>query len=225
MNAKKAGQTIGLLLLLQVITGMFIQFSVMGNLFVEPGFLVNGDKHSLLIGASIIPMLLTGTINLLIASICYRQFSHIAPIFTLFLVAFAGAKLAIGASEAAHIMELVSYSQHFVAASGEMKNTLESMAIIVSSGRNWAHFISVFMSGAILLCLYWLLNMATKLPKALTIVAMSAALLQMIAVSQPFLGNPVIKQLLIPIGLTQILLPWYFIIKGIEARTGEEKNQ
>ena len=221
MNAKKAGQAIGTLLLLQVLIGMFIQFSVMGKLFVEPGFLLNGDKHALLIGASVMPMLLIGAFNLLIAAICYRQFNHTAPVFTLFFVALCASKLAMAASEAAHIMQLVSYSQHFVNAAGELRTTMESMATIVSSGRNWAHFLSVFMSGAILLCFYWLLNITSKVPKTLTLVAMSAAILQMIAVSQPFLGNPVIPYLLVPIGLTQILMPVYFIFKGIEAKAVE----
>ena len=216
--ANNTGKTIGTLLLIQLIAGMYIQFGVMSQIIAKPGFLYSGIVPGMTIGLTIIVSFIISSFNILIAAICHREFKHQRPLLTNVLLVLAGAKLAISMTEFTNLLEMISFSQQYVAANAETKLMLEALSPMLSAGRNWAHFIQVATTGVFILCFYLLLFRASQTPLALCAIAITAVSIQIAAVTQPFFGNTAPLPMLAPIALIQLLMPLYFIVKGIKAR-------
>ena len=218
-ETQNMGKTIGALLLIQVIIGVFIQFGVLGELFADPGFQVNGAELSLKVGFSVIPAILLGCFNILIGSILYNAFKQTSPVLTLFFLVFAGANLAISAFEFSAVMNMISFSKQYLAASAEQAGLiLEMLRPLILSTRNWIHFMGVGFSGAIVFMFYLLMYRGSTTPKFLSAIGMLAALIQLSTVTQPFFGNNPNTLMLVPIGLVQIVMPIYFMVKGIAVK-------
>ena len=218
-DSKTVGKTVGALFLVQVVIGVFIQFGVLGELFAEPGFQINGAKVGLQVGIFVIPAILLSCFNLVIGAVLYHVFKHKNPILTLFFLVFAGANLAISVFEFTTVMNMISFSQQYLAASAEQaQNLMETLRPLILSTRNWIHYMGVGFSGAIVFIFYLLLFRGSTVPKALAVTGMAAALTQLSTVIQPFFGNDPNTLMLAPIGLVQIIMPIYFMFKGIEAK-------
>ena len=215
----KYGRIIGGLLLLQVVVGLYLNFGLMADLLGGDGFLVNGAKYSTKFGIAVFAGLIISVINLFIVAMCRQLFSKSSPILTQVLFAFALINFAAVILEYGRIMEMVSYSQHYAAAeTDQAKLMLETMRSSMASARNWSHYLAVLTAGTLLFTFYVLLFRSSSVPRYFSGVAIVAALTQMTAVSQPFLGNDIPLPMLAPLGLTQMLMPVYFMVKGFQPK-------
>lgn len=86
--------------------------------------------------------------NLIVASISYRIFNATSPVLALLAVAFAAVGLTLTAVEYTRVLELVSYSQQYQAATPETKALLETLKPVVAASRNWAHFMAIGTSAS-----------------------------------------------------------------------------
>jgi len=215
----KYGKVIGGLFLFQVVVGLYLNFGLLAELMGGEGFLVNGAKHSDLYGVSVFAALIISLINLVISSICRHLFRESSPVLTQLFFGLTVINFAAVVFEYGRIMEMVSYSQQYAAATTEQaKLMFETLRSTMASGRNWAHFMAVLTAGTQLFVFYTLLYRSSFIPRYFTGAAMVAALTQMMAVSQPFFGNEIPYIMLAPLGLTQMLMPIYFMVKGIQPK-------
>lgn len=218
--AKNLGKTIGILFLSQVAFGLFINFSVMAELFAKPGFHINGAAISTKVGMAAVIALTISSLSIVIASLCNSVFGQSNGLLTKVFLVLAGTNLALTALEYSTVMNLVTFSQNYLAAETQLaKEQLELVRPLFAGARNWSHYLQVTLSGASVFIFYLLLFRGSAVPKVLSAIGMGAALIQMISVTQPFFGNRVVLELLAPIGLVQILMPIYFIIKGIKTKS------
>jgi len=223
-ETKNMGKTIGILFLIQITIGLFVNFSVMPELFGNPGFPVTGSEIHLKVGVSLLLSLLIGCINIVVAAVCYNAFSKTNPVLTLFFLAFTAANLAVTAIEYTAVMNMVSFSKQYLAATAqEASHLVEVLRPLLMSTRNWAHFTNVTFGGSVVFIFYLLLFRGSDIPKALAGWGMFVALIQLSTVTQPFLGGSVNTLFLVPIGLTQILMPIYFIFQGIGKASNTSK--
>lgn len=135
----------------------------------------------------------------------------------LWLVALAGAGLAVAALENIGLMSVVSYSEAYVAATAEDREFLEAGRTIVASTRNWAHYVNLIFSGCFLLVLYSSLYLSNLVPRLLSGFGCAAVLLQLMSVSLPLFGQDVIFPLLLPLALSQMALALWLIVKGLSS--------
>lgn len=214
-SQQQIGKLLGVLLLTQVIAGLYIQFGLMQSLLAKPGFLYSGFEPNFTTGTMVLLSLGLGCINLLIATLCHHTFRHRLPILTQFILILAGAKFAISMLEISKLMEMVSYAKFFSSADQQTQTLLKTMSESMIAGRNWAHYLQVTTTGLFILSFYFLLFKGSNISKVVTSLAMLAVSTQIIAVIQPFFGNSVPMLMLAPIGIVQLLMPIYFIVKGI----------
>jgi hypothetical protein len=96
----------------------------------------------------------------------------------------------------------------------------------VASARNWAHFIGLVIAGCTLFVFYAVLYRFALVPRLLAAFGLIAVILQITAVAMPIFGHDVLFVLLAPLGVCQLLLAIWLIVKGFsgQARPANERG-
>ena len=130
-SVDKYGKIIGGLFLFQVVVGLYLNFGLLAELIGGEGFLVNGAKHSVMFGISVFAALIISLINLVISAMCRHLFGQNNPVLTQVFFALAIINFAAVVFEYGRIMEMVSYSQQYAAATTEQaKLMFETMGLL-----------------------------------------------------------------------------------------------
>ena len=114
-------------------------------------------------------------------------------------------------------MSLLSLSKAY-AASGADPTAFEGLRGVVAASRNWAHFTHITIGGATLLVFYIALYRFALVPRALAALGLVACVLQITSVTRPFFGGEVLFFLLAPLGLANLSVALWLLIKGFRAK-------
>jgi hypothetical protein len=212
--AANPGRIVGALILAQMAGGVLVNFVLAAPLFGPPGFLINAAPHSLQIAASVVLGLATGALSLAIAITVFPLFRQHGLQLALWFVALAGVSLAAMVVEQISVMSMLWLSEAYASASVAGRDTFEGLRIVVASARNGAHYIGLVVAGSTIFALYNALYRFGLVPRPLAAFGMAAALLQIVAVAMPLFGYPVIFLLLAPLGLSQLILAVWLIMRG-----------
>ena len=216
MTSHHLAKLVGSLFLLQLVGGIFLNFFFLQQLTTE---LAQFDvtSTSLVIGVATILALALSAINLTVSAVSYHLLFKQYPIHNLILLGFSMIALGLTAIEYAKMGELMSLLAYFK--SKGIDTLSESMLLtkhVVAMGRNEIHYLTIVISSISVLLFYALLFRATQIPKWLTGFALIACLLQLIAVSSTLFQSSVINIIQLPLVITQLVLPIYFIIYGFQ---------
>ena len=212
--ASGASRIIGLLLLAQMVAGPLVNFVLMAPLFGAPGFLVNAAPHSLQISLSVLLGLATGALSVGIAIAAFPVFRRYSQAMALWFVALAVVSLSVSAVENISVMSMLSLSEAYAKANGAERELFQALRVVVSSARSWAHYIGLIVVGSTLLVLYAVLYRFALVPRALALFGLAAVMLQLIAVAMPLFGQSVVFLMLAPLGVSQLALALWLLIKG-----------
>jgi hypothetical protein len=182
-----AGRAVGTLLLAQGIGGFLVNFVLLQPAISPPGFLVNAAPHATRVGVS--------------------------ALMALWFLALGIAAISLAAVENGTVMSLLSLSKAY-AASGADPASFEAVRGVVAASRNWAHYSHLVVGGATLLTFYAVLYRFTLVPRVLAAFGLVAVLLQLLTVSRPFFGAQVIFFLLAPLGLANLAVAVWLLVKG-----------
>jgi len=218
--ASRAGRIIGVLIIIQMIGSGMVNFVMEGPLSAAPGFLVNASSHSRQIALAVLLGLVTEALWVGIAVTAFPVFWQRSRRMALWLVALAVVSLAVGVVENIGVMSMVSLSEAYAKASAVEREQLQTVRVIVASARDWPHFISrIFVGGAIFV-FYGVLYRFKLIPRALAGFGLIAAVLMVTAVAMPLFGHDVVFPLLAPMGLSQLILAVWLIVKGFRSQPG-----
>lgn len=218
--ARWSGRMIGVFILVQMIAGGLVNFVLEAPLFGSPGFLLGAAPHSEQIGLAALLGLATEGLWVAIAILAFPAISRRSHGMALGLVALAAAVLAAAVVENAGVMSLVSFSEAYAKAPAAGREQLEAVKVIVSSARNWAHYMARIMDGVTIFAFYAALQRFALVPRAIGGFGLVAATLMIVAVGLPLVGHEVIFPLLAPLGLAQLLLSLWLIAKGFRSQAG-----
>ena len=130
-------------------------------------------------------------------------------------VALATMALATTVAEQVAVLEMLSLGQQFAQAGADRAAQFEPLRSAVGARRNWAHYLQVLSSGVVLLVLYASLFRFAIVPRALAGFGVAAVLLQLWAVSRPIFGGAVNMSLLMPLGISQLALAAWLLLRGL----------
>ena len=214
---KSVGRIIyGVLLLLQFIGGLLVNFVFMEPVFAAPGFLSNAAGHSLLISVSVLlgladrPHLarhraITG----------YQVFRQYSQVMALWFLSLAVAGFTLNAVENINLMSMLTLSQAYAKAAAADHDLFQALRGVVASARNWAHYIGLIGGGSSLLVFYSLLFRFALVPRLLAACGIGAVALQMIAVAMPLFGQSILFQMLAPLAIVQLIATVWLLTKGL----------
>jgi hypothetical protein len=215
-SAKSVGRIIGVLLLLQIAGGVLVNFVLMEPVFAAPGgFLVNAAAHSLQVSLAVLLGLAMGLLALGIAITAFPVFRQFSYAMALWFVALSVAGFSLAAVENASVMSMLSFSQAYTGASGADRDLFQALRIVVASARNWAHYIGLIVSGCSLFVFYSVLFRFALVPRALAAFGLGAVMLQIVAVAMPLFGHDIVFLMLMPLGLSQLILALWLLARGL----------
>ncbi|HET7364833.1 MAG TPA: DUF4386 family protein [Burkholderiales bacterium] len=212
-----AGRLIGVLILMQMIGGATANFALEAPLFGSPGFLVNAAPHARQIAlgavlALVVEALWVGIAVTVFATVYERSRTLASWFFALAIVA-----LAVAVVESAAVMSMISVSEAYGKGGAAVREQLETVRVLVASARNWAHYLGRITDGCTILVFYTLLYRLALVPRALAGFGVLAALLMLTGVGMPLFGHEVLFPLLAPLGLVQLLLAGWLMVRGLRA--------
>jgi len=214
VHPARAGRIIGILIIIQMVGGFLANFVLEAPLFGAPGFLANAAPHSqqIAVGALLgfgIEALWTG-IAITAFPVFYRRTRPMA----LWLFALAAVILAVAVVENAGVMSLVTVSQAYAKGSAVERAQLETVRVVVTSARNWAHYMARIIDGIAILVFYAALGRLALIPRILAGFGLIAVVLQIISVGMPLFGHDVVFPLLAPLGLSQLIVAVWLMVRG-----------
>ena len=222
--ASRASRIIGALILAQMVGSVLVNLVLTAPLVDEPGFLVNAAAHSRQIGLSVVFGLATNAIFVAIAITAFPVFRQYSQALALWFVALAVVSLSVAAVENISVMSMLSLSEAYAQASAADRDQFQALRVVVASARNWAHFVGRLVDGSTIFVLYAVLYRFALVPRALAAFGLAAVMLQLMAVGMPLFGHSVVFPMLAPLGVSQLVLALWLMIKGFrtQASRGHE---
>lgn len=215
---KTVGRVVGVLLLVQIAAGITVNFVLLAPVFAEPGFLDNAALHANRVSLSVLIGLLTGAISVGIAIVAFPVFRQNSRAMALWFFSLAVVGLSTTALEQISVLSMLSLSQSYGQANPPDESLFQVLRGVVASLRNWSHYTDLIMGGGFLLVFYAVLLRFALVPRVLAGIGLVAVLLQLTAVTMPIFGQPVVMVMLMPVGLTQLVVACWLIVKGLRVR-------
>jgi hypothetical protein len=212
--ARRAGRIIGVLIIIQMVGGGLVNFTLEAPLFGAPGFLVNAALHSKQLGLGVFLGLVTEALWVGIAITAFPIFARHTLTMALWFVALAVVVLAVAVVENAAVMSMVSLSEAYTKTSVAEREQIQIVKIVVTSARNWAHYLARIFDGGTIFVFYVVLFRFALVPRALASLGLIAVPLMVTTLAMPFLGHDVVFPMLAPLGLSQLILAVWLITKG-----------
>jgi hypothetical protein len=213
-TTSRAGRVIGILLIVQMIGSGLVNFDLEAPLFRAPGFMVNAASHSQQIGLAALLGLATEASWLGIAITAFPVSFQRTRALTLWLTTLCVVVLAVAAIESIGVMSMVSLSEAYTNASGTEHEQFATARVVVSSARNWAHYLGRIFDGVAAFVFYTVLYRVKLIPRVLSGLGMMAALLMVAGVAMPLFGHDVVFPMLAPLGLAHLLVAVWLIARG-----------
>lgn len=211
---KTIGRIVGALLLAKLIAGPIENFTLMGPVVAEPGFLVNAAAHPLNLPLAVMLAFFLGLVSLALAVVAWPVFRREAPRLALAFLALTIVGFSTNLVEAMTMMSMQSLSLTAATANGATPELYEGLRQVVGKARNWAHYTNLLTGGCGLFVMFLLLYRTVLLPRAIAAFGMAACLLQMYSIGLPFLGGKVDFNLLMPMGLAMLATMVWLLWKG-----------
>lgn len=197
------------LMLVQMALGLLLNFYFLRPILAYDGS-ASVNEVTFILGCATLAALLISSINLVFGLLLPKdRIKEYHRTFT-FLIAFASVGIALCAYEYANLAKYVS----FLTSSFVNEPNMEFFRETLASGRNEAHFLSIFISSCSLAFFYMLLIRSELLPKWISYFALASCLLQLIAVGHTFFQAAIPNIFQLPLAITQLLVPVYLLLAG-----------
>lgn len=208
-NDQFNAKTIAGLMLVQMTLGLLLNFY-----FLKPVLAYDGsasvEEITFILGCATLVALLISSINLAFGLLLPKTRIKEYHRTFIFLIVFASVGIALCAYEYANLAEYVS----FLTSSFVNEPNMEFLRKTLASGRNEAHFLSIFISSCSLAFFYMLLIRSKLLPKWISYFALVSCMLQLVAVGHTFFQAAIPNIFQLPLAITQLLVPVYLLLAG-----------
>lgn len=215
----KNARIIGILMLLQLVFGILLNF-----FFLKP--ILNMGTQSItvnlsfLVGFSTLLALLLSSFNIAFGLLLPRAITDQVKNSVNLIIIFASVGFALCALEYIKMTEYVSYASSLIQQTSEtITSEQEILRKTLASGRNEAHFLSIIISSLSIFLFYVVTLLSKLLPKPLSIFAIFACAMQLIAVGHTLFSQEIPMLMQMPLLFSQIVVPVYLITKGFNAHS------
>ncbi len=215
---KSIGQLAGLLLLVQLVTGLILPYVLLLPVSTPAGaFLDSAAGMAGTVRLSVMMLFVGGAVPLGLAIVAWPVIRERQHRLGLWLLALAVINFTLQLIENAHWLWLLSISEAYASAGGAEAEIFQALAHVVHSSFRWAHYSHILIVVAWLFTLYLLLYRGAMVPRAIAAAGMGAALLHFIGIVLPAFGGfrmPYGDLFGAPLAVTTLVLALWLMIKG-----------
>lgn len=221
-SAKSTGRLIGVLFLVQL-AGLIVPFVLLHPLTTGArDYLANAAGASLQIKVAVFLLFANCALTIGITVAAWPVFRQHSERMALWLVAASVIMFALQAVDNAHIMSMLSLSQQYAQAGGP-DDLFQTLAAAVGSTRRWVHFTELLVIDCWMFLLYSILYRSALVPRALAVIGLLTVLLHFTGIPlRGFLGYSLVTPMGMSMGLSQIALALWLMIKSFAERIPSE---
>jgi hypothetical protein len=222
-SAKTTGRTIGILLLLHLITGLMTPYILLQQLTRPLTFAAINPVNGFQIRLAVMMLFVGGALTIVIAITGMPVFRKHSYAMALWLFGLAIANFALQGGEIAGYMSLFTFSQNYASANPADLGVYELVGATVRSAWKWIHYTHLLIMVGWIFSLGLLLWKSTVVPRILAILLLITTLLQITGITLPqFLAyrSPNLMLMGMPLAFAYVGLSVWLMIKGF--RTTEE---
>lgn len=218
---KKTGRLVGLLFLLIFATGIVVYQFLQGPVLFSDDFLTTTSANSNKIIISTLLLFFSGITSVIIATVLLPIFKKQS--ITLAFLYLASSILGFIAISIDNISVLSILELSLEYSKNETGNSdiLNTLGNVFYKKHWWTHYLSLLISCFPVFILYYTLYRSKLIPKIISIVGIIAAILMFVEILSSIFGHSISMNMLLPIGLIQLFLPLWLIIKGLNSSTLE----
>ena len=213
MSLKTAGCVIAIIMIAQAGITPVVNFVLIGPVMKAPGFLVNAATHATQMRLAAMLWFLSGALSIGIAAVAISVIRRYSDAMATWILSVSIAGLVTTIAEAVSFLTMLSVSQQYAVA-GASAETYDALAKAVASARGWIHYSNLLIGTATAATIYAALFRFSLVPRALSAFGLLAATLGAIGMIRPMIGYSLILQLLTPLGLAQLALLVWLLVKG-----------
>ena len=211
---KNSARLLASLMLSQMVVGILLNFQFISPVLRYDGTL-SAQQLTFILGCATLLAMVISSLNVVFGLLLPKDNTKEHSGLFIMLIAFASIGIAMSANEYAKLSEYVVFlSSSYSIDAAASDTTLEYMKKLLATGRNEAHFYSIFISSISLLLFYVLMMRASLLPFYLAVFAVLSTLLQLIAVGHTFFEMSIPNIMQFPLFVTQIIVPAYLLKAG-----------
>lgn len=213
---KKRGRLVGLLFLLIFANGIVVYQFLQGPILFSNDFLTITSANSSKIIISILFLFLSGIISVTISTILLPIFKKHSISLAFLYFAFNILSFIAITIDNISVLALLELSISYTNKGTENSEILNAIGNVYYKKHWWTHYLSLLISCFPVFTLYYALLISKLIPKIISIIGMIAAILMFIEILFSLFGNSISMNMLLPIGLVQLVLPFWLLIKGFK---------
>ena len=218
---KKTGRLVGLLFLIIFATGITVYQILQGPVLFSDDFLTTTSANSNEIIISTLLLFFSGITSVVIAAILLPIFKKYSITLAFLYLAFSILSFIAISIDNISVLSLLELSQEYTKNGTDNSGILTTLGNVFYKKHWWTHYMSLLISCFPVFILYYTLYLSKLIPKIISIVGIIAVILMFIEILFSILGNSISMNMLLPIGLIQLILPLWLIFKGLNSPTLE----
>lgn len=213
MNSnKKIGSITGALLLFIFISGILIFQFLQGPVLFSDNFLTSTAENANQIIGSVVLGIFSGIASIVIATILLPIFKKYSIRLAYLYFAFCILNFITIMIDNVSVVTMLELSKEYVA--NGSNNSFSSLETLVYKKHFWTHYFYLIISCFPVFVLYYTLYLSKLVPRVISIFGIFAVILMFIEELLSVFGHGISMNMLLPIGLIQLILPLWLIFKG-----------
>lgn len=225
-QTNSTGRTIGLLLLVHLVTGLILPYVLLLPVSVPAGaFLDTAAGMAGMVRLCVLMLTVGGAASIAIAVLAWPTVRERQPRLALLLIVLAAMNFTLQLIENAHWLSLLSLSQAYAAAIDPQAAIFQPLGLAAHAAFRWAHYTHIGIVVGWLFTFYLLLHRAALIPRALCAFAMIAALLQFVGITLPAFGGyrmPFPEAFGMPLAAASLAAALWLVAKGFAGPASHE---
>jgi hypothetical protein len=212
---KKTGRIVGVLYLVVFILGITIYQVLQGpNLFADD-FLSNASSKSNEIILSTVLGIFSGVTSIVIAAMLLPIFKKYSTTLAFLYLAFCILNFVGIAIDNFSVLSMLELSKEYVISETAGSEIFKTMGVIMYEKHWWTHYMSLLISSLPVFILYCTFYINKLIPRVISIFGIIAVLLMFIEILSSIFDHSIGMNMLIPLALVQIILPFWLMYKGL----------
>jgi len=212
---KKTGRLVGLLFLIIFVIGVLVYQFLQGPVLFSDDFLTTTSANSNEIIISTLLLFLSGIISVVIAAILLPIFKKHNITLAFIYLAFCILSFIAISIDNITVLSILELSQEYIKNGSDNSDILNTLGNVFYKTHWWSHYLSLLISCFPAFILYYTLYVSKLIPKIISIIGIIAVVLMFVEILFSILGNSISMNMLLPIGLIQLILPIWLIFKGL----------
>ena len=214
---RKVGRLVGLLFLIIFVSGVTVYQILQGPVLFSDDFLTATSANSNEIIISTLLLFLNGIMSVFIATMLWPIFKKYSITLAILYLAFTLLSFISISIDNISVLSMLELSLEYARNKTDNSDTFNSLAQIFYKKHWWTHYLSLIISCFPLFILYLTLYVSQLVPKVISIVGIIAVILMFIELLFSIFGNSISMNMLLPVGLIQLVLPLWLIFKGLNS--------